>query len=149
MIKYNKVDMAHVKKSIKDIPDIMKPYDEAVVAVYFFGSFSTKNVTPLSDIDIAILYKDALEETKTSNLHAEVFGKLADLLRTEEIDLINLNTAPLSFRYNIIKDGQLIYYSNKDKVIDFHSETVTYYLDFKPYREEINRAFIEGILKEI
>lgn len=148
MIKYNKIDINHVKNAIKDIPSVFEFYGNQISAVYLFGSFSTNMVTPLSDIDLAVLYAKGLSRSTQNDLHWECWEKLAKLFKTEEIDLINLNTTPLSFRYNIIKNGKLIYYSNKDEVVDFHSETVSRYLDIKPLREEHDQAFIAGILEE-
>ena len=45
-----------------------------------------------------------------------------------------LNTAPLSFKYNVIKDGIILLVKNDDKMADFQEATIAAYLDFLPYR---------------
>jgi hypothetical protein len=50
------------------------------------------------------------------------------------IDVRVLNTAPLSFKYNVIKDGIILLVKNDDKRADFQETTISAYLDFLPYR---------------
>ena len=38
-----------------------------------------------------------------------------------------------------------IYYSDKAKVVDFETETVLKYLDFKPYRDQLHREFLKAL----
>ncbi len=49
------------------------------------------------------------------------------------IDARVLNAAPLSFRYNVIKDGVILFVKNDDKRADFQEATMSAYMDFLPY----------------
>lgn len=68
-----------------------------------------------------------------------------DVLNTEEFDLIILNTAPLRFSYNILKEGKLIFCKNRMQLIDFREKTVKYFIDFKFYRRQFDNVFLQGI----
>ena len=59
-----------------------------ILFAYLFGSLTSGMLKPLSDIDIAVYLKKRLE----------IIGDLADILKTDEIDLVILNTAPLSLQ---------------------------------------------------
>jgi predicted nucleotidyltransferase len=70
-----------------------------VVFAYLFGSFATGKVHPLSDLDIAV-YLDGLD---ISEKRLEILGHLAGIFKTDEIDLVVLNTAPLTLKMKILQ----------------------------------------------
>ena len=51
------------------------------------------------------------------------------------VDVRILNGAPLSFKYNLIKDGIVLLSKDDDKRVDFEEKTIVLYLDFLPYRK--------------
>jgi predicted nucleotidyltransferase len=59
---------------------------------YLFGSLARGIPLPLSDVDIAVYIADYLL-VKEDKL--DILGKLMDILQTDEIDLVILNTAGL------------------------------------------------------
>jgi len=65
-----------------------------VIFAYLFGSLTSGMLKLLSDIDIAVY----LKKRKLSEKRLEIIGDLADILKTDEIDLAVLNTAPLSLQ---------------------------------------------------
>jgi len=69
-----------------------------VIFAYLFGSLTSGILKPLSDIDIAVY----LKKRKLSEKRLEIIGDLADILKTDEIDPVVLNTAPLSLQMRII-----------------------------------------------
>lgn len=102
MIKFKKVDFDMALKNIDTLGDVFKKYDDKIIVVYLFGSVNDGNMNALSDIDIAILFKEMPKED-IINLEFEVLEDISKHLKTEEIDLVNLNFAPLSIRYGVIK----------------------------------------------
>ena len=67
------------------------------------------------------------------------------MFRTDEIDLVVLNDAPLKFCHQILKTGKLLHLGNKSELIDFREKTVKLYLDFRFFRDAFDRAFLEGV----
>ena len=64
---------------------------EDILFSYLFGSAASGKTNAMSDLDIAVyLTGDSLSEKRL-----DVIGSLIDALKTDEIDLVVLNTAPL------------------------------------------------------
>ena len=116
-----------------------------VVALYSFGSVVKNDLKPLSDLDYAILLSGQLSKRQRFDEHLELIGIFNNVFRTDEIDLIILNDASLRFCYVILKTGKLIYFRNKDDLIDFRDQVLKYYLDFKYFRDSFDKVFLEGV----
>jgi predicted nucleotidyltransferase len=103
MIKYESIPSDILER----IPSARKllENDERVVFAYLFGGLARGNVNPLSDVDIAVYLSgaDGFAETKLS-----LFNSLCDALGTAEIDLVVLNTSPISFVGRVLRDRSLL-----------------------------------------
>ncbi|EYE89530.1 nucleotidyltransferase [Fervidicella metallireducens AeB] len=146
MIKFGKVDFSKIINNFPKLKNVFSSYGDKIIVAYLFGSCHTKKITPLSDIDFAVLFDYSLTKEEMQKLEQEIFLKITDVLKTDEIDFVILNNAPLSMKYGVIKNKEIIYYSNKLKVVDFESSIVTRYLDFKPIRDEINNEFLRKMI---
>jgi len=51
------------------------------------------------------------------------------------VDVRILNVSPLSFRYNVVKDGLILFAENDDERSNFQEATISMYFDFEPYRK--------------
>ncbi|MDB4442201.1 nucleotidyltransferase domain-containing protein [bacterium] len=119
--------------------------DTYVVALYAFGSLATGDLKPLSDLDFGILVSSKLGKQKRFDKHLDLIGKFNEVLRTDEVDLVMMNDAPMRFSYNIIKSGKLLYCSNKAELSDFIEKTIKLYLDFRFFRDAFDDTFLKGI----
>ena len=119
--------------------------DSDIVALYAFGSLATGELQPLSDLDFGILVASTLDKDKRFYKHLDLIGLFTETLRTDEIDLVLMNDAPIRFSFNILKMGNLLYYSSPLALIDYREMIVKLYLDFKFYRDSFDEAFLEGI----
>ena len=61
-----------------------------VVFAYLFGGLARGERRPLSDVDIAVYLAGTVA---TADVKLDILGKLIDILGTDEIDLVILNTA--------------------------------------------------------
>ena len=95
-----------------------------IVALYAFGSLATGDLKPLSDLDFGILVSGKLDKQKRFDKHLDLIGKFNEVLKTDEVDLIMMNDAPMRFSHNIIKSGKLIHCANKIELIDFIEKTI-------------------------
>lgn len=121
--------------------------ERGVVLAYIFGSFVKENISNLSDIDIAILFSDDIPKEKYFDLKLEISYLLLKALRElkREIDLVVLNEASLTLKYQVIKYGVVIYKKDEKARVNFELETIKNYLDTKPIRDESFRYLVKRI----
>jgi predicted nucleotidyltransferase len=145
VIRFNKLNIEEINAKLSMIKDIFVKYSDKIAAAYLFGSFHKKNTTPLSDLDIALLFYNNVSKEDMENVENKIFNDISSYLGTEEVDLINLNNSPLSIKYGVLKDKEFLHCGNKDFIVDFESNVILEYIDFKPYRDEMNRMFLDSI----
>jgi predicted nucleotidyltransferase len=135
------------KDTILKIPEIVDvvSHDEDIVALYSFGSLAEGHLKPLSDLDFAVLLTLRLAKEKRFDRHLSLLGEFNRLFKTDEVDLILLNDAPLRFVYQIQKEGKLLFCRDRTDLGDFNEYVIKTYLDFKYFRESFDRVFLEGI----
>jgi predicted nucleotidyltransferase len=102
--------------------------DDNVVFVYLFGGLAEGKVTPLSDIDIAVFLKSA---HNVAEYKLGLFDRLADSFGTSEIDLVILNTAPISLTGRILQKKQILIDKDPPRRHIFESVSLRKFFDFK------------------
>jgi len=110
---------------------------EDVLFAYLFGSIVKRKIAPLSDIDIAVYL------SVDSRLHIrkmEILGELTGLLHTDEIDLVVLNSAPITLRMKILENKKVIVDNDPFLRHRYESLVMREYFDFS-IRET---AILEG-----
>ncbi|HDQ04307.1 MAG TPA: nucleotidyltransferase domain-containing protein [Deltaproteobacteria bacterium] len=125
-------------RAINKLKEYVK--EKGFLLAYIFGSRALGKAGSLSDYDIAILCASRPD----SKFIYQVAHELANILRTDKIDVINLSAAPLELQYKIIKDGILLHEENKYTRIEFEANVLSRYFDFLP----VLRKQREDILKE-
>jgi len=83
------------------------------------------------------------EKREERDFH-KIFEEISDKLKLTNIDLIILNDAPLTICYGILKEYEVVYCDNKEKLKAFKAQITEKYLDF---REEV-RGHTEISLKK-
>ncbi len=115
---------------------------KAILFAYLFGSLAQGKRSPLSDVDIAVFLK---KTKKAPALKMEILGKLNELLKTDEIDLVILNTAPPPLRMRILQTKKLLV--DKDPFLRHRYESLTMreYMDFSVFESTLlHRRFSIG-----
>jgi predicted nucleotidyltransferase len=119
--------------------------DLEVVALFSFGSLARGSLKPLSDLDFAVLVSKSLDPKARFEKHLSLIGLFNKVFKTDEIDLVLLNDISKGFSYNVIFSARLLCCNNRPELDDFMEKTVKIFLDFKFFRDEFDRAFLEGI----
>ena len=125
MVKLHKIPdnvmrfMLGVEKYLNDHPK--------VIFAYLFGSLAKRVKKPTSDVDIAVYLKRG---ENYGALKLELLSALSDLLQTDEIDLVILNTASLPLAMNILKGKRRLVDKRPFERHGFESLTMRKYLDF-------------------
>ena len=117
--------------------------DRDICAFFVFGSAATRMLKPLSDVDLAVLFYDELNKKQLFNKELDLRSTIAQIIKTEEFDLVNLNLAPARFSHNILSDARLLFCNNETVLADFIEKTTREYLDFRYYRDDFDRTFRE------
>ena len=96
----------------------------------------------MSDVDIAIYIS---EEKNLVARKMEILGKLIDVLQTDEIDLVLLNSAPITLIMKILENKKVIVDRDPFFRHRYESLTMRKYFDF--YIQEtmiLERRFLNG-----
>lgn len=140
--KQKKYQMVAADKSSlqKNLADALMD-NRSIIFAYVHGSFLTE--VPFGDIDIAI-YLDGTALLGKSQL---VRQELSMEMELEDkygypFDVRMVNLAPLSFRYNVLKNGRLLFSRDEDLSTDFAARTIDDYIDFLPYRKRYLREVL-------
>lgn len=121
---------------IKKIKEIFKSYPKIKLA-YFFGSRVNGNAGPLSDYDFAV-YVDEKDKKKLFNIKLELMDKISRFLKTDKVDIVVLNLIEgAELKYNIIKEGKLIYEKEPFRVI-VEPKIMNEYFDFNLMLKKYN-----------
>ncbi|MDP2767937.1 MAG: nucleotidyltransferase domain-containing protein [Candidatus Methanoperedens sp.] len=115
-----------------------------VKLAYLFGSVAEGREGKLSDVDLAVFLDESLSKKEIFNLQLKLISELTSILKTDRIDLVIMNDAPLLLKYNIIKHGKIL----KDDIetkIRVESGILSNYLDMKYYMDRHTNLAIKRI----
>lgn len=119
--------------------------DTDVIAFYAFGSLAAGALKPLSDLDFGVLLNHRLDKRQRFDKHLELIGIFTGTFRTDEIDLIVMNDAPIRTAFQILKTGKMLACNDVRSLTAFHESLVKKYLDFKSMRDAYDAVFLEGV----
>jgi uncharacterized protein len=76
--------------------------------------------------------------------------RIAEVLRTDNIDVVNLNKKPISFKHKVLSTGKIIYEKDYVKTSDFLEYVIRYYgdqeYDIKAMNKEYDHSLRESYL---
>ncbi len=106
----------------------------SIKLVYFFGSMAKGEFGPISDYDFAVYFDLHSDNEKDREIMFDIKFKLMDRLSralgTDKIDVVILNlTESPEFKYQVIKDGKLIYDQEPFRVL-VEPKILNEYFDF-------------------
>ena len=82
----------------------------------------------------------------------QVMAGLSSIMKKEDIDLVNLNKAPILLQHEIISSGELLYERDRETVSDFIYHVLTFAYDEKirvrKYYDELEKALRGEYLNE-
>jgi len=102
--------------------------DPDIVFAYLFGGLARGVVRPLSDVDIAVYLRDTANLAEYKIL---LFDRLTELLGTSELDLVTLNTAPVSIVGRILQNKLILVDKEPFLRHRFESAKLREFFDFR------------------
>ena len=113
-----------------------------IIFAYLFGSLAKRKQQPLSDVDIAVYLKQG---ANVAECKLAILGRLIDILRTDEVDLVVLNAANLPLVINILKNKIIIVDKEPFTRHIFESLVMRKYFDFSIIEAAIlQRRYMHG-----
>ncbi|MCX7903414.1 MAG: nucleotidyltransferase domain-containing protein [Caloramator sp.] len=91
-------------------------------------------------MDFAVLFDgniDFIEETK-------IVCKITEILNFDNVDIVNLNKAPVTLQVKAINEGREIYVADFIKLSDFIELVYKKYRDAKYFIDSFNRDFFSS-----
>ncbi|OGW93262.1 MAG: hypothetical protein A3I73_04230 [Omnitrophica bacterium RIFCSPLOWO2_02_FULL_45_16] len=134
MIRFRKINH-NLKERLPCLIEAFRKNPD-INALYIFGSYARDKIKPLSDIDIAVLLKKSVSAADYWDIKLKLLNKSGAILGTDEIDFVVLNEAPFELRYNILKEGKILFCRNEKERGGFQEKAVLDYLDTHALREE-------------
>ena len=118
-----------------------------VSIVYLFGSRATGRKAPSSDTDIGVVFRDfEFDSDKRAAYHA-LYQLFSELYRDSRLDIVFLQTSPLSLQYSAIKEGKILFENDPIATANYENRTINEYLDFRPVMDFFDRSTMEGHAK--
>ena len=93
-----------------------------------FGSVATGKVNKKSDIDLAFLFDKPIDMLALTN-------RVIRLLRTDNIDVIDLRRASPLLKYSAVRHGKPLYEREPGMFNEFYSLAFRMYVDTKKLRD--------------
>lgn len=116
---------------------------EAILALYLFGSLVEGRANVLSDVDVAVLAQYGLAKEHLWHLEDQWSAEWP-----EWVDLHVLNLAPPAFQFEVITRGQRLWARDVSDVAEYESLTRRRYWDLRPMLERDWAAFRDRLLEQ-
>ena len=124
-------------RTVQEVITLVKQHT-GISLFMLFGSRARGDATERSDWDFAYVADKSFDQSA-------LFAELTALLKTDNVDLVNLSKVSGLLRYRVAKDGKLLYQSQKDQYEKFWLQAVTFWCDAGP----IIRAEYDALLRRI
>jgi predicted nucleotidyltransferase len=128
------------------LPSILTRYP--VDAAYVYGSVARGTMTPLSDVDIALLLTAPLLPYERLKMELAIQGDIEAACGLSPVDVRAVSEAPLTVQGRIVQQGILLYERDRARRIAFEVATRKRYFDFAPVARRLRDAFLQRVHRE-
>lgn len=132
--------MIHRHPLPADIEGRLRTLDQAlekcsgVVFAYVFGGAAAGRLRPLSDVDVAVYLEETLDPVAG---RLETIGAVTTHLGTDEVDVVVLNTAPISVAGRILQTRRVICDRDPYRRHRFESLVLREFFDFHLFEHRL------------
>ena len=123
---------------------------EAVELLVLFGSSgrAAGDVRPVKrlprDVDLGVRYRDDTSVRQRWRVEGALRRHLRPLDR-REVDVIDLASAPPLLRFEVARDGKLLYESRPYLWADFRARAMVDWWDWAPYQRRMDRGAVRRL----
>ena len=119
-----------------------------VLAAYVFGSTASGRTHSTSDVDVGVLVSPAVMRRDPSTYRLNLMADLGAALRTFNVDVVLLNTAPPALAQNVVCRGTVVSERSRADRVRFQVRTLNRFLDTQPIRdlalEQLKHRYAKG-----
>ena len=116
-----------------------------VSVVYLFGSRATGKESHTSDVDIGVVLRKPIEDTRSS--YKILYDLFSAIYPSSRLDIVYLQKASLPLQYFAIKDGKIIFEEDPKSTADYENRVINQYLDFRPVLDLFDRVTMKRYAK--
>lgn len=127
----------------KEVTDFLQKQDPVELA-YLFGSVAIQKAGKLSDIDLAIFLDESIEKKERFKIKLRLISDLENILKTDRLDLVIMNDAPISLNFEIIKANHPLFIRDKNLKVDLEHHIISRYLD----RQYYDKRWADNLIKK-
>jgi len=102
--------------------------EPGLAALILYGSYGTALQTPLSDIDLAVVFREDAVPSTPDRLR--LTGMAVGALAEADVSLAFLNRSPLPFQHEVLRTGRPLLVVDDVALADFRERVVDRYCDF-------------------
>ncbi len=119
---------------------------DGLVAAWVYGSYGTPEQTPLSDLDLALLFqKGRVPEFKRQ---LEIYAKIPEILhQDDDVSVTILNRSPVLFQMRVLQTGRQLVCRDPVALADFVEFVISrhadYIVDHRRFTEDYDQALVE------
>jgi len=138
-----KRDLKGIETKIQELKSYAEK-NENIIALYIFGSYGTKYQHLSSDMDFAVLFK----ENVTLFEELELESDICQILERDDIDLVNLNKAPIDISHQALYTGDLLFCRDELMLADFKEKVFNIYGDYGIVLKKFYDDYLEGLRED-
>ena len=116
-----------------------------VIAAYLFGSHARGQAHTLSDVDVAVLFAEETPGNARFDSVLRLVFELERALGAGRVDVVDMEDVAIMLRYQILRDGRLIYCTDPKRRARFYARSMSLYFDFLPSRKLYYRHLMARI----
>jgi predicted nucleotidyltransferase len=99
-----------------------------LVAGYFFGTYGSPEQTPLSDVDLAFVFRP--DSIPSGMEELEFRSRILHAVEQEDVSITILNRAPSPLQFKVLTTGRLFFRRDPVALADFVEGVLNTYCDF-------------------
>ena len=127
---------------IEKLRTTLAPHGSALVCAYLYGSAARGDDRATSDLDIAVLFR----QEPPATLDGMGFDIAGDVERVtgRRADVTVLNRAPADLVHRVLRDGVLLYETDRRRRVAFEVDRRAEYFDLLPYLRQYRRPSVDA-----
>ena len=113
---------------------------DEVLEAYLFGSHARGQARPRSDVDVAVYVDEGRARDGVWGYRAQLATELMGALRTNDVDVVVLNRAPILLYHRVLRDGVRLFSRDLRATTTRAGQALSRYFDFLPQLDKMDAA---------
>jgi predicted nucleotidyltransferase len=119
--------------------------DPRVAVAWLFGSAARGDMRAESDVDVGIVFHRGVARAERSLALADLASRLEVATAPHPVDVVALEDQGHVFVHRALRDGRRIVVNDEERRVDFESDALVWYLDFKPTWDLAANEQVDGM----